>query len=183
MTTRALSLVAMMLVAACSPTPRRPLEAGRDAVARRRGHAGGYQAAVIRRVRRPGAWHEGRSAERRLHRRSVQGSGRRARQPGRHVDTEGSARRHHAVQDLPAHGVAWRTDAVLSAARTGRRVQPARDRRGEPREVRDGLRRLRRAGPRVPVGRFQGARRQGQDLDCARERSADPARPGEAGRR
>ena len=48
-----------------------------------------------------------------------------------------------------------------------RRVQQARRRRGEDRELRARVRRLRRAGARVPVGRLQGPRRQRQDASSS----------------
>ncbi len=165
MTTRALSLVAMMLVAACSSTPPPArLEAGRDAVARQRGHAGGHQAAVLRRVRRPGARHEGRGADASTY--LVDRFKAAGVEPGNPDGTW--------TQNVPLVGITPSKISPLAVSRggrtqtfrprrTGRRVQPACDRCGEPREVGDGVRRLRRAGARVPVGRLQGTRRQGQD--------------------
>ena len=72
--------------------------------------------------------------------------------------------------------------AKLALARRRRGLDQAGDRRGQGRRVGAGVRRLRRPGAGVRLGRLQGRRRGRQDAGDAGQRSAG-ARPGIAVRR
>ena len=135
--------------------------------------AGAHQEAVVGRVRRARARHEGRGARGRLPRRSVQGSRAEAGQHRRHLLPEGAAGRHHAdagAAGVPARAaqaqtLKWKDDVVAWTKHVARlRVAST--------GLRAGVRRLRRGRARVRLGRLQGRRRQGQDARDAGQRSA-----------
>ena len=110
-------------------------------------------------------------------------AGTQAGQHRRHLHPEGAARRHHRHRGQAAGGVG-QGPRDLQVARRGRRLDQARRRRRQHRELRPRLRRLRRRRARVQLGRLQGRRSQGQDAGRARQRSAGAGcrRPVEARR-
>ena len=165
--------------------PRRRSDAAQGAAGHRSGRRPGpRQDARLRRVRGPRARHPRRREDRRLPGRGLQEAGPEAGQPRRHLRPEGAARRHHAGgraaddhrrRRRPVrHGT---RDAGVARRRRG--VDEARDRGGQGRCVGAGVRRLRRPGAGVRLGRLQGRRRGRQDAGDAGQRSAG-ARPGVA---
>ena len=126
--------------------------------------------------RAPG--HEGRRADGQLPHRPVQEGRPQAGQHRRHLHSEGAAGRHHAGAGAAAcsrkarqqQTLKWKDDVVAWT----KHVADTR----EPRQLRAGVRRLRRRGAGVQLGRLQRRRRQGQDARDARQRSAG-ARSGE----
>ncbi len=113
--------------------------------------------------------------------RAVQGGWRRAGQSRRHLGAESAARKPHTDQPLAPRSEEGRPLAVVQAARSGRRLQPARRRCRRGQGLGDCLCRLRRAGAGISVGRLQGPGRQGQDAPRPRQRPPS-ARPGQSRR-
>ncbi len=101
----------------------------------------------------------------------VSEAGTQAGQHRRDLHPEGAARRHHR-HGGQAPGCDRQGPCDVQVARRGRRLDEARRRRREHRELRPRLRRLRRRRARVQLGRLQGRRSQGQDDGRARQRSA-----------
>ena len=99
----------------------------------------------------------------------------------RDLHPESAAGRHYRNPGQAAR-CGRQSPGDVQVARRGRRVDQARRRRREHRELRPRLRRLRRRRARVQLGRLQGRRSQGQDDGRARQRpaGAGPGRSVEA---
>ena len=159
-------LSVFLFVVSCSaPPPHWSGRHVRPAQHQHRRRARGHQEAVVRRVRRPRARLEGRDADGALPDRAVQGRRPRAGQSR----TARGSRKCRSSASRPSDfsplvvKKGGQTHHVQARCRR-RRVQPARDRRRSTLErLRNRLRRLRRAGARVSMGRLQGPRRQRQD--------------------
>ena len=144
-----------------------------DAERHGRRPARAHQGPGVRRVRGPRAGHAGRREDGRVSDRAVPQARPEARQPRRHVRPERAARRLPGPVGRGGVPGRRRHDRPEVPGRLGRRL-PEPGAGGEGRELRGGLRRLRRRRARVRLGRFQGGRRARQDGRHAGQR---PGRP------
>ena len=130
-----------------------------------------HQGARLRRVRGARARHQGRRADRPVPRNRAEEARAEARQHRRHVYPEGAARRHHGRPDKTADDHQRRLETGDQVARRDGGVDEARRGLGIDRGLGLDLRRLRRRGAGVQLGRLQGRRRQRQNDHRSRERS------------
>ena len=166
------------------PDADRPADPdGRAAAGRRRCGARAYEGALVGSVRGTGSGRQRRGAHGWVSRQPVQEDRPEAWQSGRHVHSEGTARRDHG--DARAARVAERLAAghAQMEGRPGRGNEAGRG-NSCPDRFRSRLRRLRRRRARARLGRLQRAGRQGQDARDAGQRSpgarpleSDGARP------
>ncbi len=149
-------------------------EAGRrgDAQDRIAANPRTHQSALGGRIRRAPSGHSGGREDRPVPRKEVRGARSETGQHRRHLRAESTARRSHAERSAAAGRVEGLAKTTLQVVGRLRRLHQARRGDIRTRQHRHGLRRLRCRRAGIQLGRFQGARRQGQDDRRAGERPA-----------